>query len=67
MYAGVPCGSGVAQDVSACLCLSVFIAIIMVKKTSFRFERVYGFVCLLIFQVRENPDFFFADFALTYR
>jgi len=31
----------------------------MVNKTCIWFELVYGFVCLLIFQVRVNcPDFF---------
>ncbi|PKL43992.1 MAG: hypothetical protein CVV41_09520 [Candidatus Riflebacteria bacterium HGW-Riflebacteria-1] len=31
----------------------------MLNKTSLLLERVYGFVCLLIFQVRVTPGLFF--------
>jgi len=42
-----------------CLSLYAFVAHFFVKETSFAVEKVYGFVCLLIFQSGNNPGFFF--------
>jgi hypothetical protein len=38
----------------------------VLNKTSLSLERVFGFVCLLIFQVRVTPGFFFARMATTF-
>ncbi len=42
-------------------CWSMFVGVgaVMLNKASFCADRVYGFVCLLIFQVRGFPDLFF--------
>jgi len=39
--------------------MSVVVGGEKLNKASFCADRVYGFVCLLIFQVREYPDLFF--------
>jgi len=45
------------------VCQSVFLRVcvqnVMLTESSFMADIVYGFVCLLIFQVRVYPDLFF--------
>jgi len=47
------------QNICRCLPTSVVVGGEMLNKASFCADRVYGFVCLLIFQVRELPGSFF--------
>jgi hypothetical protein len=55
-------------NLPALFCLWLFVCIkkIIVNKTSSLFERVHGFVCLLIFQARVKPGpFFLRQIPLT--
>ena len=45
--------------VSQCRSLFASVEAAMLNKASFCVDRVYGFVCLLIFQVRGSRIFFF--------
>jgi len=45
--------------VGASLSLSAFVANLKLNKASVCVDRVHGFVCLLIFQVRDTRAFFF--------
>jgi len=46
-------------NICRCLPTSVVVGGEKLNKALFCADRVYGFVCLLIFQVREYPDLFF--------